>query len=111
MFKSNHSFKLFFIIFWVFNFSKSTAEEVNSIYSKRILTVYCNEKSIVLQKIGGDFIESWIDGNKNEWFTYSDVTGKLAIIVKPEDQPTRLCIVSYGKIRNVKSLNEFELPK
>ncbi len=89
----------------------SSAENSDIAYKKRALSVYCNEVSVVLQKVGGDFIESWIDNDKNEWFNYSDVSGKVAILIKPADKPETLCIVNFGTLRNVKHSKEYELPK
>jgi hypothetical protein len=89
----------------------SAAEDSDVVYKKRAITVYCNEIPVVLKKIGGDFNESWIDNDKNEWFNYTDVAGKVAILIKPADKPETICIVSYGKLRIVKPTKEYELPK
>jgi hypothetical protein len=90
---------------------KAIAEEEEIIYAKRALNVYCNQISVVLRKAGGDFTESWIDSHKNEWYTYTDVMGKIMLLIRPADKPEALCIVSLGKIRNLKSSDLYELPK
>lgn len=87
------------------------ANDTDIVYQRRAITVFCNEISVVLKKVGGDFTESWMDSDKNEWFNYSDVFGKVAILIKPADKPETLCIVNMGKIRNVKPLSDNELPK
>lgn len=87
------------------------ANDTDIVYQRRAITVFCNEISVVLKKVGGDFTESWMDSDKNEWFNYTDVFGKVAILIKPADKPETLCIVNMGKIRNVKLLSDNELPK
>ena len=89
----------------------SFANDTDIVYQRRAIAVFCNEISVVLKKVGGDFTESWVDSDKNEWFNYSDVFGKVAILIKPADKPETLCIVNMGKIRNVKPLSDNELPK
>ena len=89
----------------------SFANDTDIVYQRRAIAVFCNEISVVLKKVGGDFTESWIDSDKNEWFNYSDVFGKVAILIKPADKPQTLCIVNMGKIRNIKLSSENELPK
>lgn len=102
-------------IFLLFIFSaksiSSFAGDSEILYQKRALSVYCSEISVVLKKVGGDFTESWIDSDKNEWFNYADVFGKVAILIKPADKPETLCIVNMGKIRNIKLSSGNELPK
>jgi hypothetical protein len=100
------------IIFLFFSFPlKTMAEGEEIIYGKRALNVYCNQISIVLKKAAGDFTEAWIDSEKNEWYTYTDFLGKIMLLIRPADKPETLCIVSLGKIRNLKSFDLYELPK
>lgn len=89
----------------------SFASEDSAIYSKRAITVYCNNTSEVLKKVAGNYIESWIDTDKNQWFNYTDVNGKIAILIKPADRSDSLCFVSLGKVQNLKFDNNQELPK
>ncbi len=105
------AFKSILLIVFTSTSIASFANDTDIVYQRRAIAVFCNETSVVLKKVGGDFTESWMDSDKNEWFNYSDVFGKVAILIKPADKPETLCIVNMGKIRNVKSLSENELPK
>jgi hypothetical protein len=103
--------RFFLLVISLTNTSLSLANDSDIAYKRRAISVFCNEISVVLKKVSGDFTESWIDSDKNEWFNYTDVLGKVAILIKPADKPDTLCIVTMGKIRNVQSSNDNELPK
>jgi|Laugresbdmm110sd_1035091.scaffolds.fasta_scaffold08650_4 hypothetical protein len=108
----HRNLRILFVIFVSLATSHlSFANDSAIVYQRRAITVFCNEISVVLRKVGGDFTESWMDSDKNEWFNYTDVFGKVAILIKPADKPETLCIVNMGKIRNVKPLSDNELPK
>ena len=72
------------------------ANEANT-YATRALKVYCNERQIVIKKVGGRLEEHWIDGDDNQWFIYTDSLGNLALLISPNDKLDSLCIVSVGK--------------
>ena len=103
--------RFFLLAISLTNTSLSLANDSDIAYKRRAISVFCNEISVVLKKVSGDFTESWIDSDKNEWFNYTDVLGKVAILIKPADKPETICIVNMGKIRNVKPLSDNELPK
>ena len=77
-------------------FNLSFANETNT-YATRALKVYCNERQVVINKVGGKLEEHWIDGENNQWFVYTDSLGNLALLISPNDKLDNLCIVSVGK--------------
>lgn len=91
-----YKLKFFVLIINSVFLNLSLANEVNT-YATRALKVYCNERQVVIKKVGGKLVEYWIDGEKNQWFIYTDSLGNLALLISPNDKPDNLCIVSVGK--------------
>ena len=98
--------KLKFIALIIYStfFNLSFANETNT-YATRALKVYCNERQVVINKVGGKLEEHWIDGENNQWFVYTDSLGNLALLISPNDKLNNLCIVSVGKQKFFDNIN------